>query len=206
MSLCPHPPTTFWLSYTAILYHFLLLSLPFLVSLSIWTSFHSCCPPTPIFALFALPPLTCYPASISAPKFPWCVPISAASSPISLIPCFHPQRRYVPVDPCGFSLLGYILPSPWTQITSLPFWPWPMAWSLPVLRSFGSKFSVLLSYFPSLSLLTRSYSAPSLDGFWWFAIFNGFHLCTEESQGRLHSLVNSEPSLFSCDTWSCQRR
>ena len=116
-------------------------SLPVLDFMSTWINVHSLRIPPPIYDLYALPPLTCSPVSLSVPESPCHLPVYAASPPIHLIPFRCPKLCHVPVYPCSVSLLGFILPPQLTPTTTLPCQSQTAAQFLPVPSIYGSQVS-----------------------------------------------------------------
>ena len=117
------------------------------------------------------------------------VPIYSASPPIHLLPFCHPQRCHVPVYPCGWSLIGSLLPPPLTQITPLPLRPWPTARFRgdSRLKSLVSCLTLLCA--PSSPDLVLPYILMSSDNFYLFVVY--FFVLTRSISPKL---VDTDPT------------
>ena len=151
-------------------FHPIIPPLPVLDLLSTWTSIHSRRLTMPVPVIAVLPPSTCYPCPCRPlhPRtaIPFLTPLPLSGCP----PITALDVASVPVNPCGFALLGYFLPPPFLE----PLLP-PGGLDLqpgPCQSRGGSGLQFLASCPPpSCFLFTRSYAAPSIGIFWYFVVF-----------------------------------
>ena len=122
--LTPHPPPPpirhLWTELHQYFAPYSPPSVPVLDCMSTWKNFYCLWTPMMSLRLAELPPLTLPPSSLLAPEAPRRVPVSA-TYPLSVcLPFAVLNVVSAPVDPCGLSLLGSVLPPPFNQITPLP--------------------------------------------------------------------------------------
>ena len=153
------------------------------------------CRPRPA-PYFPLNPCSPAPRATSVSSFPVCSPSFHPLFPTSTSPM--PLSTPVGAPFLVLSILRHFrepLPSP----AGLNLRPGPCrSWGGSCLNSLSSCPP------PQLSLLSRSFSALSLDVFRWF-VFLGALLHADERPGRLHSLLIARPSPCTHATFLCQR-